>query len=45
MVGGDLHWIWKPYALYQEIDYVRSIESSGSGVSVYPDGNGLRVWG
>jgi len=26
MVGGDLHWIWKPYALYQEIDYVRSIE-------------------
>ena len=27
MVGGDLHWIWKPYALYQEVDYVRSIES------------------
>ncbi|KAL9709564.1 hypothetical protein Ac2012v2_007303 [Leucoagaricus gongylophorus] len=20
--GGDLHWIWRPYALYQEIDYV-----------------------
>ena len=25
MVGGDLHWIWKPYAIYQEIDYVRSL--------------------
>jgi hypothetical protein len=23
MVGGDLHWIWAPYALYQEVDYVR----------------------
>jgi hypothetical protein len=23
MKGGDLHWIWKPYALYQEVDYVR----------------------
>ncbi|OCH88080.1 hypothetical protein OBBRIDRAFT_795611 [Obba rivulosa] len=22
MVGGDLHWIWKPYALYQDIDYI-----------------------
>ena len=22
MVGGDLHWIWEPYGLYQEIDYV-----------------------
>jgi hypothetical protein len=22
MKGGDLHWIWKPYGLYQEIDYV-----------------------
>lgn len=22
MKGGDLHWIWKPYALYQDIDYV-----------------------
>ncbi len=22
MVGGDLHWLWKPYALYQEVDYV-----------------------
>lgn len=25
MVGGDLHWIWEPYGLYQEIDYVRHI--------------------
>ena len=24
MVGGDLHWIWEPYGLYQEIDYVRA---------------------
>lgn len=23
MKGGDLHWIWSPYALYQEVDYVR----------------------
>ncbi|KAF9507113.1 hypothetical protein BS47DRAFT_1304407 [Hydnum rufescens UP504] len=23
MVGGDLHWIWKPYALYATIDHVR----------------------
>ena len=22
MKGGDLHWIWKPYELYQEVDYV-----------------------
>lgn len=31
MVGGDLHWIWEPYGLYQEIDYVRRI------FSVQPD--------
>lgn len=22
MVGGDLHWIWKPYEIYQEVDLV-----------------------
>lgn len=22
MVGGDLHWIWEPYGLYQNVDYV-----------------------
>jgi hypothetical protein len=22
MTGGDLHWIWKPYALYAQVDYV-----------------------
>ncbi|CAL1711045.1 unnamed protein product [Somion occarium] len=22
LAGGDLHWIWKPYELYQEVDYV-----------------------
>lgn len=27
MVGGDLHWIWEPYGLYQEIDYVYGVES------------------
>jgi hypothetical protein len=21
MVGGDLHWIWKPYEIYQNVDY------------------------
>lgn len=25
MVGGDLHWIWEPYSIYQEVDYVRII--------------------
>jgi hypothetical protein len=23
MVGGDLHWIWQPYSIYQEVDWVR----------------------
>lgn len=32
MVGGDLHWIWKPYALYQEVDYVRSVSISAAAV-------------
>ncbi|KAH9039130.1 hypothetical protein EDB85DRAFT_2072564 [Lactarius pseudohatsudake] len=27
MVGGDLHWIWEPYGLYQEIDYVYGIKA------------------
>jgi hypothetical protein len=27
MVGGDLHWIWEPYGIYQEVDYVRRIVS------------------
>jgi len=22
MVGGDLHWLWEPYGIYQEVDYV-----------------------
>ncbi|KAL1941661.1 hypothetical protein VTO73DRAFT_7100 [Trametes versicolor] len=34
MVGGDLHWIWKPYALYQEVDYVY-------GVRAYQNGDGF----
>ncbi len=32
MVGGDLHWIWEPYGLYQEVDYVRRISSTERGV-------------
>ncbi|KAI0075607.1 hypothetical protein K474DRAFT_1664045 [Panus rudis PR-1116 ss-1] len=31
MVGGDLHWIWKPYALYQDIDYVYGIPALQRG--------------
>ncbi|KAF8494938.1 hypothetical protein F5888DRAFT_611147 [Russula emetica] len=27
MVGGDLHWIWKPYAIYQEVDYVYGVNA------------------
>ncbi|KAI0714107.1 hypothetical protein C8Q72DRAFT_878670 [Fomitopsis betulina] len=34
MVGGDLHWIWKPYALYQEVDYIY-------GVKAYQEGDGF----
>ncbi|KIY65816.1 hypothetical protein CYLTODRAFT_432071 [Cylindrobasidium torrendii FP15055 ss-10] len=25
--GGDLHWIWEPYSIYQNIDYVYSPEA------------------
>ncbi|KAK2462822.1 hypothetical protein APHAL10511_005213 [Amanita phalloides] len=31
MRGGDLHWIWKPYSLYQEIDYVYGLPSFQDG--------------
>ncbi|KIK97570.1 hypothetical protein PAXRUDRAFT_136029 [Paxillus rubicundulus Ve08.2h10] len=27
MVGGDLHWIWKPYEIYQEIDLVYGLKA------------------
>ncbi|KAG9311241.1 hypothetical protein JVU11DRAFT_8318 [Chiua virens] len=27
MVGGDLHWIWEPYGLYQDIDYVYGLKA------------------
>ncbi|PWZ00517.1 HlyIII-domain-containing protein [Testicularia cyperi] len=27
MKGGDLHWIWSPYALYMDIDYVYGLPS------------------
>ncbi|KAF8153995.1 hypothetical protein B0H34DRAFT_719956 [Crassisporium funariophilum] len=31
MKGGDLHWIWKPYELYQEVDYIYGMPSLLSG--------------
>ncbi|KAF8908123.1 hypothetical protein CPB84DRAFT_1959313 [Gymnopilus junonius] len=31
MKGGDLHWIWAPYALYQEVDYVYGIPALERG--------------
>lgn len=31
MRGGDLHWVWKPYSLYQDIDFVYGIPSFESG--------------
>jgi len=31
MSGGDLHWIWRPYALYQNIDHVYGLPSFNSG--------------
>jgi hypothetical protein len=31
MKGGDLHWIWEPYGLYQEIDYIYGMPSLLSG--------------
>ncbi|CCM00461.1 uncharacterized protein FIBRA_02494 [Fibroporia radiculosa] len=34
MVGGDLHHFWKPYALYQEVDYIY-------GVKAYEEGDGF----
>jgi len=34
MLGGDLHWIWKPYGIYQNIDYVY-------GVKALVDGDGF----
>ncbi|TFK34652.1 hypothetical protein BDQ12DRAFT_738062 [Crucibulum laeve] len=25
MKGGDLHWLWKPYSIYQEVDYIYGV--------------------
>ncbi|KAL4263219.1 EXPERA domain-containing protein [Pleurotus pulmonarius] len=36
MKGGDLHWIWSPYALYQEVDYIY-------GVKALQEGNGFTL--
>ncbi|KZW00855.1 hypothetical protein EXIGLDRAFT_603719 [Exidia glandulosa HHB12029] len=27
MRGGDLHWIWKPYSLYQDVDLVYGVKA------------------
>jgi hypothetical protein len=49
MVGGDLHWIWEPYGLYQEVDYVRYISSIECGWGTNYDRNigacGRQVYG
>ncbi|KAF6752853.1 hypothetical protein DFP72DRAFT_903798 [Ephemerocybe angulata] len=29
--GGDLHWIWRPYAIYQNIDLVYGVEAYERG--------------
>ncbi|KAH9964869.1 hypothetical protein BC827DRAFT_1185639 [Russula dissimulans] len=34
MVGGDLHWIWEPYGIYQDIDWTY-------GVKALRDNNGF----
>ncbi|EGN94308.1 hypothetical protein SERLA73DRAFT_188111 [Serpula lacrymans var. lacrymans S7.3] len=31
MVGGDLHWIWEPYGIYQNIDFVYGLKALESG--------------
>ncbi|KAF8603046.1 hypothetical protein BDV93DRAFT_580658 [Ceratobasidium sp. AG-I] len=31
MSGGDLHWIWKPYALYADIDYIYGLPAFTRG--------------
>jgi len=27
MVGGDLHWIWQPYSIYQEVDWIYGVKA------------------
>ncbi|ESK84331.1 hypothetical protein Moror_10214 [Moniliophthora roreri MCA 2997] len=31
MLGGDLHWIWKPYRIYQEVDLVYGVKTFQEG--------------
>jgi len=31
MVGGDLHWIWTGYEIYQEVDYVYGVKALQEG--------------
>lgn len=53
MVGGDLHWLWKPYELYGNVDYVSTPNTRASrrdftlqrlqvyGVKAYENGEGF----
>ncbi|KAJ8502933.1 hypothetical protein ONZ45_g11294 [Pleurotus djamor] len=31
MKGGDLHWLWSPYAIYQEVDLLYSVQALEEG--------------
>jgi hypothetical protein len=31
MRGGDLHWIWSPYSIYQDVDYIYGLETYEKG--------------
>jgi len=31
MVGGDLHWFWKPYEYYEKVDYVYGVKAFENG--------------
>ena len=50
MIGGDLHWIWEPYGIYQNIDYVSALCCASPslnkfhqvyGVKALKDGDGF----
>jgi hypothetical protein len=44
MVGGDLHWIWEPYGIYQEVDYVRRIFSDQADAILDRYSRGIDIW-
>lgn len=35
MVGGDLHWIWEPYGIYQDVDYVSAPSLVDPGPAIW----------